>query len=429
MIVTAAGVTGPPARRLADLVFPIDLDEFFGTYFGQRPLVVRGWADKLSGLMSWGDLNRALRTTHLEWLSPETEGVSPRERVLATVRGQILNPGEFFTEVESLRRNRVRRIDPVRLTAIVRRRATLLVREVDFLVAAVGDLATRLERDFGDPIAATAIASFTSTPGLGRHLDEQDSLVLQLYGRKQWRIWEPTRRDPVHNDITPADPPAGDPVLDLVLAPGDVAYVPRGWFHAVAALDEPALHLTVHVYQRTGVDLLEWLLRRLHDEEIVRGDVARRLDPDARAECGRRLAAAIRSVIRDGGDLVDACLREWDAGAAPRRPTFSLPWSATSAPLPTHGVCVRLLAPRGFRDVDTSTAGAVRFVAGGRSWELSDTQFAALEPLLDGESVPLDQIRRRSAEAMSADEFNALVRDLLMAGLLGVAPSPDVARP
>ena len=346
-IVPAAEPRDRPARRLAEILAPVDPDRFLRDDYGRRPLVVRGWPGKLEGLLSWTDLNRALRATHLQWLVPEMEGTAPRDRVLATVGGEILDPSGFFPEVESLRRNRLRRLDPVRLTALLRRRATLQVRELDHLVDAVADLAERLERDLGDPVAVAAFASFTPTPGSGVHLDEQDSLILQLDGRKHWRVWEPTRRHPVHNDIMPAPRPVDDPVLDIVIEPGDVAYVPRGWFHSVAALEEPSLHLTVSVYKRTGVDLLAWIQRRLLEEEVVRADVPRHADADERALHGRRLVAALAAMLGEGGDVIDRYLAAWDAGAAPRRPTFSLPWSATTVAPLADDLRVHLLAPVG----------------------------------------------------------------------------------
>jgi ribosomal protein L16 Arg81 hydroxylase len=414
----------PSTIGLADLLAPITLEQFFQNDYGRRPVIVRGSPEKVDGLLTWADLNAALRATHLEWLAPEREGAWPRDRVMTSVRGDILDPTEFFTEVESLRRNRVRRLDPQRLTSTLRRRATLLVKEIDFLVDSVADLAAQLELDLGDPVSITALASFTPTPGLDSHIDEQDGLVLQIYGRKRWRMWEPTRRDPVHNDVSTAPRPLGDPVIDVVLNAGDVAYLPRGWFHAVAALEEPSLHLTVNIYKRTGVDLAAWLFRRLRDDARVRADVPRHADADARAAYGRHVAAAIDAALGEGTHLIDDFLHDWDTSAAPRRPTFSLPWSAVPSPPDRPDLRLRLLAPRGLGAIDTS-AGTVRFTVADRPWEFTAAQFAALTPLLDGCSATLADLRAHAA-GLSAREVDVLIQDLLLAGLLEAAePQQD----
>ncbi len=78
---------------------------------------------------------------------------------------------------------------------------------------------------------------------LSPHTDFQDSFMVQLQGRKRWRLWKfpdlelPTRfrhikgRDPgdeIDVDIL------GKPLLDIVLNPGDVLFVPRGCLHTTS---------------------------------------------------------------------------------------------------------------------------------------------------------------------------------------------------
>jgi hypothetical protein len=90
--------------------------------------------------------------------------------------------------------------------------------------------------------------------------------VLQVDGTKRWRIHEPVLPDPLER--TPwggrkeevsatADGPAA---LDVVLAPGDALYLPRGWLHSAEAQGERSLHLTVGVRALTRYALVEELL-------------------------------------------------------------------------------------------------------------------------------------------------------------------------
>jgi hypothetical protein len=416
-VVSAAGVDERPARTFEEILSPLCPDRFLEQDYGQRPVVVRGWPGKLEGFVTWADINRCVRATHLEWLSPEMEGTVPRDRILATVGGRIVDPKEFFEEIESLRRNRVRRLQPARLATLLRRRATLLIRELDHLVDGAADLAAQLERDLGDPVAVAALASFTPTPGLNVHIDEQDSLILQIEGRKHWRVWEPTRAFPVHNDVTLASAPTVEPILEVTLEPGDVAYVPRGWFHSVRALDGATLHLTVNIYKRTGVDLLASILRDLCEDPVVRKDLPRHGDDGERAERGRALLAAFAGLVGDGAGIVDRYIRQLDREARPRRPTFSLPWTARSEPLPDH-LSVRLLAPRGLRDIRRLPDGTVRFVAQGREWEVTEEQLAVLGPLLGGSPATVDELRRSCPAGVNDDDLDCLLRELLFAGLL-----------
>lgn len=89
----------------------------------------------------------------------------------------------------------------------------------------------------------------TETP---LHFDLAPNLVVQLSGRKRWRLYAPhhalrprfsglqglflTSDLDVHDGLDAAGPPD----LDLVLEPGDALYVPSRWWHRVDAL-EPSI--------------------------------------------------------------------------------------------------------------------------------------------------------------------------------------------
>jgi hypothetical protein len=99
------------------------------------------------------------------------------------------------------------------------------------------------------------------------HTDKQDVFVLQTQGYKRWRVFAP----PPTSRMPKADPYArgkskdvldlselSEPLLDHVMSPGQVLYVPGGFPHTtdtvtgIASDSEPSVHLTV------GVDTHIW---------------------------------------------------------------------------------------------------------------------------------------------------------------------------
>ena len=87
----------------------------------------------------------------------------------------------------------------------------------DGLGAAVLGLAPR------DAVAAIwAGPGGTATPA---HYDPVDNVVGQFCGSKRWRLWRPSSGEPT-----------GTPDYDVVAAPGDALFVPRGWWHRVDSL-------------------------------------------------------------------------------------------------------------------------------------------------------------------------------------------------
>ena len=75
------------------------------------------------------------------------------------------------------------------------------------------------------------------------HTDDRDVLVLQLAGRKSWRVWPepPVVRPAAPEQVGKAGLPVPPEVWaatprELTLTPGDVLYLPRGFVHEVSAM-------------------------------------------------------------------------------------------------------------------------------------------------------------------------------------------------
>lgn len=102
------------------------------------------------------------------------------------------------------------------------------------------------------------------------HYDDIEAFCLQLEGRKRWKVYAPDKKARLprasSEDFTDEDMQDREPVLDVVLEPGDMLYMPRGWIHHGVTLptsqgNEHSLHLTVSAMQQWAwVDYLELLI-------------------------------------------------------------------------------------------------------------------------------------------------------------------------
>lgn len=137
--------------------------------------------------------------------------------------------------------------------------------------------------------------------GFRSHFDTHDVLVLQVSGRKRWRVWDgqrvesPTRRTPWPGNLQPD----GEPHM-LLMEPGDALYIPRGVMHdAATEPGEPSLHITVGLLEPSWAQALRMLV---DDNEVeatpLRGAVPtwRLAEPDAVAGLLEALAAKLRSL-------------------------------------------------------------------------------------------------------------------------------------
>ncbi|HEX8053451.1 MAG TPA: cupin domain-containing protein [Thermoleophilaceae bacterium] len=87
----------------------------------------------------------------------------------------------------------------------------------------------------------------TAGSGIGYHAGHEDSLVVQLAGRRHWRAWSADHVPASHRHElvwrhAPEGPgairrPAADPLVDCELGPGDVLYVPSLFPHEGRTLE------------------------------------------------------------------------------------------------------------------------------------------------------------------------------------------------
>uniref|UniRef100_A0A8C4KU73 Bifunctional lysine-specific demethylase and histidyl-hydroxylase n=1 Tax=Dromaius novaehollandiae TaxID=8790 RepID=A0A8C4KU73_DRONO len=131
--------------------------------------------------------------------------------------------------------------------------------------ATVWQFLSILQEHFGSMAGANTYLTPPGSQGFAPHYDDIEAFVLQLEGKKHWRVYGPRTEAEVLPQFSSANltqAELGEPVLEAVLEAGDLLYFPRGFIHQGVCLpDAHSLHITVSSYQRNSWgDLLEKLL-------------------------------------------------------------------------------------------------------------------------------------------------------------------------
>ena len=387
---------------LAGILSPMDSERFLAQDYGQQFVHVKGAPDKFSGLLPWPVLNGILEQHRLE---------PPRLRL--TREGSPVPPERYITYITNRRRSgqAIARIESAELTRELREGATLVLDNVDELHPPIRRLAESLERVFRVRVQVNSYAGWRTSHGFDLHWDDHDVFILQVAGRKHWKVYGVTRPYPLPRDVEAAVAPT-EVLWEGLLDSGDLLYMPRGWWHVATPLNEPTLHLTVGVNNPTGADFLAWFSDRLRASEIVRQDIPHLGGPDAVRDYASRLRAAIADTWRP--ELVEEFLRDLDARSRPR-PSFALPWGAMEAVLPPDGWRVRWSIARPARVEDAGEEIAV--VAKGRRWKFAAEARCAIEKLLSGQECSAADF---DCAGISAEDLRAFIQDLAANGLVAV---------
>lgn len=124
-----------------------------------------------------------------------------------------------------------------------------------------------LQEYFHCLVGANIYLTPPNSQGFAPHYDDIEAFVLQIEGKKRWRLYRPRSENERLPRVSSGNFSAeeiGECVQDVILEPGDLLYFPRGWIHQANTVPgQRSLHITLSVYQKTSyADLIEELAKK-----------------------------------------------------------------------------------------------------------------------------------------------------------------------
>lgn len=208
--------------------------------------------------------------------------------------------------------------------------ASLVADMVEEIAPEVRAVTGMLSAQFAGRAGANAYCSFQGVQAFGSHCDLHEVFAVHCEGEKGWRIYE-------NRALAPVEPVLGDDaqrlidsvkgrvLMDVRMRPGDLLYIPRGFYHDALASSEASLHLTMAVAPHSGR-----VLFRLLEELAMQDPEFREYLPDAAAggdaELRSRLDALadkVAAMMRTPRFLTEVATRQRSLTSPPYR--FDLP--------------------------------------------------------------------------------------------------------
>ena len=291
------------------LLRPIKLSEFFGSYWESKPLHLQR-ADALyyRDLMSERDL---------EWVITHSDARYP---AIKLAQAGIYYPSKAYSKTERFGEETFQGIPDVqRIAAEYAKGATINLLAVHRSCEPLARLCARLEAQLDHPVQANAYITPGNTAGFSPHYDTHEVIVLQLAGRKRWRIDKPPITLPHRSQpFSPQRLQPGPPLLELELNAGDLLYLPRGHVHSTTTSATYSVHVTLGITVFTWVELIAEALQPCAESVELRralpaGFASR---ADFRPILMQRLAELLRGLsgATDYGRVVDSFNRLVKAG-------------------------------------------------------------------------------------------------------------------
>lgn len=389
---------------LDQILSPVSAREFLDSSWGCQFVHVEGARDKFRHLFTWDQLNTVLEEYPFE---------PPRMNLVKA--GRQIN-AERYLFMERLRsQDRVKRLRTIELTNELKQGATLILNCADEVSPALRELCADLEAIFRVYVFVNLYVAFKNDNSFPLHWDDQDTFILQVYGRKGWQVYGPTRPHPLREDPEkPAKPSAM--VWDGILEEGGLIHIPRGWWHIAHPVAEPSLHLTVSITSLTGLDLLRWYVDGLRAAPEVRANLPLFKSPQDRHKYAETLKDLLNALTPD---VIEQFIAHQAASVTPR-PQMRLPGSVTMEPAVDEDGWFRLSSPRPVVVSQGSGSNGITCKLDRKLWQCSEDFLPVLTLLNDGKIhsfYELAEMMNRADDQLGLRQF---LSELTHGGVLTV---------
>ncbi|XP_059620316.1 bifunctional lysine-specific demethylase and histidyl-hydroxylase NO66 [Phlebotomus argentipes] len=225
------------------ILSPVTIEDFLGMYWEKKALVVNRknplYFKKLVSLKAIDEVLRKDAVLFTENVDITSYTHGERKTLNGTGRATATSVWESYKEGCS-----VRFLNP-----------QIFFKEIHTLDAT-------LQEYFECMVGSNMYLTPANSQGFAPHYDDIEAFILQVEGKKRWRLYEPRNPEeylPRVSSRNFTQEEAGEPFMDVVLEPGDLLYFPRGTIHQAHTVeDHHSLHLTISTYQKySWADFLE----------------------------------------------------------------------------------------------------------------------------------------------------------------------------
>ncbi|XP_033846632.1 ribosomal oxygenase 1 [Periophthalmus magnuspinnatus] len=225
------------SRLFQWLINPIPAKAFFRETWEKKPIIVqRKNPNYYKGMFSTAEFDRILRQEDVQYgvnldVTSYTEG--KRETHNPAGRALPYTVWDFYESGCSLRM-----LNPQAFSS------------------SVWSVLSFLQEHFGSMAGANVYLTPPGTQGFAPHYDDIEAFIVQLEGKKHWRVYSPRSEEevlPVVSSPNFAQSEIGEPILEVVLEAGDLLYFPRGFIHQGDCLpDAHSMHITISSHQKNS---------------------------------------------------------------------------------------------------------------------------------------------------------------------------------
>jgi ribosomal protein L16 Arg81 hydroxylase len=232
-----------------NLIAPISIPEFANTYWQKTPLYLTG--SSLSEILTMDEIDRFFAMPSM---------IYPHVKVIAN--GAELNKNNYSLNYV----NDFNFLNKELVFDNFTKGNTLVIQAAHMHFRNLQAYTTALQNILNFEIHANVYITPSSAKGFHPHYDTHEVFVIQLFGSKNWNIYDIPVESPIKGwHISEAERNRylkSKPTHQLTLNVGDVLYVPRGVVHDAFTSGDLSVHVTLGFHPPTRLGILKRLLEK-----------------------------------------------------------------------------------------------------------------------------------------------------------------------
>jgi ribosomal protein L16 Arg81 hydroxylase len=258
-------LSAEPEQILQWLLAPISVQTFFKTYWEKKPLhIKRKHPNYYQNLFSKQQFDQYCKRN-----DSKTKKNSKTLEYGADLNVCIFEDGVKIDK--NPKENKI--VDSAAVQKLFNEGCTLQVLHPQHYSHSIQLLLTQLESYFTCLAGSNCYITPPNSQGLAPHNDDVDVFILQLEGRKQWRLYEPLQELALQHSGDLSHDEIGSPTHNLTLEAGDFLYFPRGVIHEACCTESFSSHLTVSCMQNHNLGSFLGLLMNRALEAALHSDM------------------------------------------------------------------------------------------------------------------------------------------------------------
>lgn len=245
-----------PAKHIgiSELIAPINIEDFFNTYWEQKHLHIKKTHDVYDGLFSLADIDDFLSKQNLkpEGIRLVKDGKSIANS-LWTKATKLLDGTQNIVVVPDL------------ILKHYYEGATIIISFADTMIPALAAINRSIEQELGIQSQANIYITPPNAQGFSVHYDTHDIFLLQIKGPKTWSIYDTGENLPTTIEHFKNEPKL---VEKITINTGDFLYMPRGVVHEAFSSAASTIHVNFSLSPRYGYHLIEAIAELAQKDDV-----------------------------------------------------------------------------------------------------------------------------------------------------------------